>query len=74
MTGLVPERSVIDALLALLALTEVERETWIDVHLVELSQVDVARRDGVSEAAVSQRLRSAESKLRLGSERALVAA
>ncbi len=55
--------TLLDCARALLALTELERETWVDVELVGLTQAEVARRDQVSEPCISLRIARARRKL-----------
>jgi hypothetical protein len=49
--------------LVLLELTDLERESWVDAHIIGIQQREIARRDGVSEACVTQRLARAQRKI-----------
>lgn len=57
------ERVFVDCLDALLALTELEREAWIDHHILGWRPGDLARRDGVHPSAITRRLERADRKV-----------
>lgn len=63
------EHTAVDALTALLVLTDVQRERWVDVRFLGLSYETVAERDGVTPAAVWMSVQKADRLLGLVDER-----